>query len=298
MLSNPRLRDAEPWSVFGDPHWSPVDGNNLYRLNQGDTTGSTNEDNGGSTNNASRRVNTDYINRRNKNKSFNKDDAVFMNKQQQAQQFRTAVDASCPAGTRDKMPDFNPKLFNSPHYVNYNNCYAYAFMDPRDDANRKEKPQPGFRSGLPLLQESQYSVANFRKYMLADHPHVFFTTSKQPCGCDYYKAALFYDSQDPSKDYHYYRQDSNGWWSHKPGAELVQDKDASGFYISDPVTADRDYRNKGGYNYDTFVGYICIPFDDRPDLPQAIAVNNDAPDHKYIRDHLEEDYPDRSRFTS
>ena len=32
---------------------------------------------------------------------------------------------------------------------------------------------------------------------------------------------------DPKKEYHYYRKDRKGWWSHKDGTSLATDRDAS-----------------------------------------------------------------------
>jgi hypothetical protein len=56
---------------------------------------------------------------------------------------------------------------------------------------------------------------------------------------------------DPGNDYHWYRQDINGWWSHKPGAYPVKNTDASGFRISDVEKADWGM-------YTQFVGYFFV----------------------------------------
>ena len=57
------------------------------------------------------------------------------------------------------------------------------------------------------------------------------------------------------------RQDSNGLWSHKPGARNVTNRDASGKRIYDPALADYNYKkNADGYlDYDIFCSYICVP---------------------------------------
>jgi hypothetical protein len=74
-----------------------------------------------------------------------------------------------------------------------------------------------------------------------------------PAKPGYYPVALV---SDPGVDYHWYRLDSNGRWSHKPGNTDATDVDASGNLITDPKTADRDY---GRYNYSTFCGYFYVP---------------------------------------
>jgi hypothetical protein len=43
----------------------------------------------------------------------------------------------------------------------------------------------------------------------------------------------------PNNDYHWYRQDKNGCWSHKPGETPVRNVDNSGNQIADPKTCNR-----------------------------------------------------------
>jgi hypothetical protein len=63
---------------------------------------------------------------------------------------------------------------------------------------------------------------------------------------------------DENEDYHFYRQDSNGYWSHKPGSTDVTNKDASGRFIYDPQLASRKYDNSA-LDYQNFCGYFCLP---------------------------------------
>ena len=43
----------------------------------------------------------------------------------------------------------------------------------------------------------------------------------------------------PGTDYHWYRQDKVGCWSHKPGQTAARNVDNSGNSISDPKTCNR-----------------------------------------------------------
>ncbi len=61
----------------------------------------------------------------------------------------------------------------------------------------------------------------------------------------------------PKKDFHWYRQDDTGRWSHKRGNLRASDRDASGHLIDDPRSADRDYESVGGANYTEFCGCFC-----------------------------------------
>ena len=51
----------------------------------------------------------------------------------------------------------------------------------------------------------------------------------------YYSVYLVVDN---CIDYHWYRQDKGGYWSHKPGRTPVKKLDASGKMIKNPAKAD------------------------------------------------------------
>jgi hypothetical protein len=72
------------------------------------------------------------------------------------------------------------------------------------------------------------------------------------------KIALIIDESD---DYHFIRQDSNGYWSHKPGARKVTKMDAAGHLIWNPKLANYNYTKDGNstLNYDIFCSYFCVP---------------------------------------
>jgi hypothetical protein len=56
----------------------------------------------------------------------------------------------------------------------------------------------------------------------------------------------------PQYDFHFYRQDSTGWWSHKQGQQLTRYWDFSGHEIYNPLNADT-------YPYWVFGGFFCVP---------------------------------------
>jgi hypothetical protein len=55
----------------------------------------------------------------------------------------------------------------------------------------------------------------------------------------------------PGRDFHWYRLDRTGRWSHKPGVTPASDVDNSGNPIADPRTA-----NRGPYT--VFCGCYCV----------------------------------------
>jgi hypothetical protein len=65
--------------------------------------------------------------------------------------------------------------------------------------------------------------------------------------------ALVTASQIGFSDYHWFRRDASGNWSHKPGHTKVRNVDNAGKIIVDPATCDRG-------PYTEFCGYFhCIP---------------------------------------
>jgi len=88
---------------------------------------------------------------------------------------------------------------------------------------------------------------------LADNPNIKKIHKTQNCAPDYYKGAIVVA---PKTDYHYYRLNKEGFWTHKPGYKPSTEVDASGKLITDPETANRNY---GRLNYSDFCGFVCLP---------------------------------------
>ena len=177
------------------------------------------------------------------------------------------LDVTCGADSKIKnYPRYSPDIYDDPEYVRVNNCYAYAFEDLVKNDTRHSKPQPGYRAGLNPLAETKkdFTCKNIQDKLQLDYKNTLKyqpESDKSLCPCNYRKAALVLADSTMNMDYHFYRQDSNGLWSHKPGGTNVHNVDASGKTIYDPAMADRDntHIETDGYNYLTFCTYICIP---------------------------------------
>jgi hypothetical protein len=161
-----------------------------------------------------------------------------------------------------KKPLFLPHNWNNTDTQKYNNCYSYAILDL--DKSRDHKLYPGEKSGLDRVQHKKhkYKCPVFDKRLKLDNPGLLDSTPYDDCPCNYYKVGMFLDIRDKQKDFHFYRQDKNGTWSHKPGSNLVTQLDASGEKIKDPLTANRNYSKvkKDGYNYTEPCGFYCMPY--------------------------------------
>jgi RHS repeat-associated protein len=149
---------------------------------------------------------------------------------------------------------YDPKFWNNDSIRNSNNCYSYAINRPyisQIDGVNDGKPQPGEYAGKPWYGsdgKGSLDCQTIEQAVLADGL-TRSTTSK--CAAGSHRAVLVIA---PEKDYHWYREDVQGSWSHKRGNLPVSDVDASGQKISDPETANRNY---GVSNYSVTCGTFC-----------------------------------------
>ena len=167
-------------------------------------------------------------------------------------------------------PQYNPDLWNKKKELREtHNCFAYSMniQDPKQVAACKKDPncnvpfhQPGSASGHPGFRSQKTKTCpDMIARLLGDNPSMKMTTFTARCPPHTSKIALVVD---PDEDYHFYRQDSNGLWSHKPGGMPVTNVDALGNLIYDPALANRNYSSEGtNLNYDTFCSYMCVPRD-------------------------------------
>ena len=155
-------------------------------------------------------------------------------------------------------PLWEPDAWNNSDIIKYNNCYAYFLDDPID--SRVSKPQPGYygigKSEIKKRNKEQgkYSSCDeMDKRILSDNSHIYKIDEELPCKKNFYKGFL---AISPGNDYHFYRQDSSGLFSHKRGNKPVTNKDSDGNLIINPRLANREYSN---YNYNESCNYYCIP---------------------------------------
>ena len=154
-------------------------------------------------------------------------------------------------------PDFEPQKWNDKDYIkNNHNCYSYAFNDY--SGTRTGKAQPGYFAHYPPINNTEYNCKDIYKRIKKDNPSIMKTNFNDKCPKGSYKA-FFALSPDGDTDYHFYRHDSNGYWSHKPGRSKAVDIDAKNNKIKNPIKADRNY---GIYNYKKPCNYFCL----RPDM--------------------------------
>ncbi|HAU29663.1 MAG TPA: hypothetical protein DCW68_06100 [Rhodospirillaceae bacterium] len=158
-----------------------------------------------------------------------------------------------------------------------NTCYAYA-VDCRNLP--VAPPQPGGRGGLSRKAYFQLTFPQLRHCIGIDK--LSWTPFPRP-RTGFYLVALA--SAEPltlwpgtSREtevlsVHWYRQDADGFWSHKPGKNPPTREDGAGMTIRDPRNCDRGrFTQFHGYFYVPQGGLCVAPVQDFPQkhlpLPQ------------------------------
>ena len=164
-------------------------------------------------------------------------------------------------------PIYEPEIWNKDINIKRtHNCYAYALnLIYKEQAkickkylkitNKKDcpslRPQPGQFSGfIDEYKPHPFSCKKIERRMKKDNPLIKKLKKNEECPNNFYKIALVCASD--GSDYHFYRQDNNGLWSHKDGWKLATNKDAKGRIIKNPELAERGH-------LDLFCGYYAVP---------------------------------------
>lgn len=143
------------------------------------------------------------------------------------------------------------------------NCYAYAmgYKDPNTYF-----PQPGFFGVKDMNAyhslSREFTCSNYTSRLLLDNPHIYPVAHNKPCDKGYYKVAF---TVAPNRDYHLYRQNDDGTYSHKPGSTPARMTDSSNRQIRNPQNADRFnppdqvVLSEPSLNYITLCNSFCVP---------------------------------------
>ena len=151
-------------------------------------------------------------------------------------------------------PEYNTHKWNDDELIKKtHNCYAYVFDIINSSFNNK--PQPGYASGYSYLTDTDIRKCDKMFDRIAgDNPSFIKSTYNKPCPKGYRKGYLAVDDE-ANNDYHFYRLDSNGYLSHKPGSTDAQDKNFDGKKIIAPHKARRE---SNSHVYNKSCGYFCF----------------------------------------
>ena len=184
-------------------------------------------------------------------------------------------------------PKYDTKLWGHPYIEGSHNCYAYFLDDivPSTKEKCEEMCLKKHKKGCPkkigecrdlipqpedyhLLKRDGNLTKKIRKYycptmekkILSDNKMLKKIPFTKKCPKNYYKGAMVVD---PDHTFHFYRQNPDGTWSHKPGTNPVTNLDQDKKKIFIPHFSNRDYsdgvNDEDSINYTDFCGYYCIP---------------------------------------
>ncbi len=142
------------------------------------------------------------------------------------------------------IPEYEPSAWNDSNGIQFNNnCYNYGC-----DIQTNTYAQPGRAHGITLLLSDLDDCTAVHNGAVADGLKP--VDCDQGCGCEecQHQVALVLS---PGWDYHWYRKDRDGRWSHKMASTPASNLDNSGNIITNPKTADRG-------SYTTFCGCFCV----------------------------------------
>jgi len=134
-------------------------------------------------------------------------------------------------------PLFDPVLFMDANVKRNNNCYNYANIKITNTFAQPGRGSGGIYAAL--------TAAAVRAASVADGLRVA-TNGNFPPGSRHVVALVVEDGVD----FHWYRRDGDGKWSHKPGSTSVTRTDDSGNLIDDPSAANVDMN---GYQFVCFM---------------------------------------------
>lgn len=163
--------------------------------------------------------------------------------------------APCTPGSSQSPTNGTEPHWDPDHWKTnerYNNCYAYAVNNHvSSEVLRDHKPSPGNVRGI-------YTCSKIMEGLKADLPNLYPITFDCPCQPGYKKiySAVSERDEDGDNDFHFWRLDQDGLWSHKPGSNPPLRVDGSNHPIKNPEQSDR---RMGPRSYSQSCGFFCVP---------------------------------------
>lgn len=151
---------------------------------------------------------------------------------------------------------YEPSKWNDDIFIRKShNCYSYA-LDLIERKRAKKCQKIISKKNSICLRKQPNNVDKIDKYhnctelinnILKEYPKIKKTTKNSPCPEGFYRVVLFLLKRKDNhhltlNDFHFYRQDSNGFWSHKDGWRKATNKDKHGKLIREPEII--EYENK------------------------------------------------------
>lgn len=143
-------------------------------------------------------------------------------------------------------------------YIQANNCYAYASNQFRFHRHHKAQPGEKRRIVKGVYPHVPLDCKKLTEAVLKDADNgAYKCDPDKPCSKGFYKIMLVKAPNPMYQDFHFYRQDKDGTWSHKQGWGYGPTKlDADGKVIIDPRKSNRNFKP---FNYSIVCSSMCVP---------------------------------------
>ena len=139
--------------------------------------------------------------------------------------------------------EYNPELWNKNYNIkSSHNCYTYALG--KIVPGLRSKAQPGYASGYNHINNNNFDCKSFSERLKKDSPGSYLEKFDNSCLPGFYKIFL---ALDPKNDYHWWRQNKDQLWSHKPGGTDVSNVDSNGKKIKNPLLSGRNFKHRNYY---------------------------------------------------
>lgn len=148
----------------------------------------------------------------------------------------------------------NRNFYNNVVEVGRHNCMAYAFGEKNTKAPQGSKQQPGNKYGAKNHVDLS-TCGDMTKRILKDYKGTVYQLKKDPykaCKKGYSKVQV---AIAPGRDFHFYRQEADGMWTHKRGLTPTSNVDACNKKIIDPMKSCRNFGDD--LNYTKMCGTFC-----------------------------------------
>lgn len=170
---------------------------------------------------------------------------------------------------------FNPEFWNDKDAIELANCYAHAMnvnvQTPRARLQPGEIGQVPVDIRQPILQVANNLIRAVEQDISTGMGRIVklrsCTDDDIPQGEEYKVAFVVAPEASNANrifDYHWYRENKNGVWSHKPGLTDATTEDNSKKTINadnKPEQCDRNYNRN--LNYSIFCGYYMVTYSRR-----------------------------------
>jgi hypothetical protein len=121
------------------------------------------------------------------------------------------------------------------------------------------------RKSIPGVHRNLYTCSQIIEGLKDEIPRMYPTTYECQCEPGFKKIYAAVSNEDEENDFHFWRQDRDGSWSHKPGSNDPSQYDGNGHKITNP---EQSNRNNDSHEYTHSCGFFCIPVDSR-DKPSS-----------------------------